>query len=332
MTKRLLVIYLVLVVLIALLVPSCAGGGTGTIYVQATLCGVPWQGAVNYTLTSAAAGTAPISGTTVPASHSVDAGTWTCAYVGGGPAGTYPPSITPSATQTLSANSNITFTLNFELNEDAAIKWLTWTIDGEPWQTPTLETMPCHIIDAHFQQWVNGCVGYNVTMNETSELYMKWVSYTGDFPGAAGVVIYVINDDCAVNKTPAPQGLPPVKKSQVASFNGTPVKDKYTWFEWPVPGIGQNVTLDVETIWQLVKCVNYTKSINLFGISKTPFDPGMEHNCVLFELVFQAPGAYTFQLTSSAKVVLVDETDVNPANNQDMSPLPPLTLTVTVGP
>ncbi len=53
MLKRLLAVYLVLAVLVGLLIPSCTPTEKGTINVRATLCGEPWQGVVNYTLSLA---------------------------------------------------------------------------------------------------------------------------------------------------------------------------------------------------------------------------------------------------------------------------------------
>ena len=311
MRKGFLAICLVLVVLLAALAPSC-GPTTGTIVVKATSCGVPWQGAVNYTLTPTTG--APVSGTTVPFTHSgVAASTWTCAYVSGGPGGAYFLN-NPSAGQSLIAGGTITFTFDFELKQDAAIQWLTWTQDGQVLPTSELETMPCHIIDAHFKQWVKGCDGYNVTMNETSVLMIQMLA------GPAPAMVVVVDDWCAVNKTPAPRQ----KVSQVPSINHQPViKGANTTL---LPG-GPPATLDVNTQWQLVKGTNYTKAINWFGISKIVIEP-LAHPCVLFELVLPMPGQYTFQLQTSAEVALVGDTDVNPANNSTMST--PLLLTVIV--
>ena len=325
MRKGFLAICLVLavaIVLVAGLVPSCAPT-TGTIEVKATLCGVPWPtqgtGALNYTLTPGTG--SPISGTSVPATHSRAApGSWTCGSVSGGPAGAHLDSIKPSATQSVSAGGTITFTLDFELDQDAGIQWLWWTQDGLVWQSSTLETVPCHIIDAHFKQWVDGCPGYNVTMNETSWLMINYVA------GPAPVQFYVANDPCAVNKTPTPQGLPPVKKSQVPSFGGKSVEGG--WLSDPIIPGGPPILLDVETAWQLVKCLNYTKSINWFGISKLVEPPVVPHPCVLFELLLPPGLGYQFQLVASAMVELVDDVDVNPANNSTTSP--PLTLWVNV--
>jgi hypothetical protein len=112
--KRLVAIYSVLVVaivLLAVLVPSC-GGGNYTVEVNATLNGSPWEGAVQYRLTTPTAGE-PFGGTIVPKSFALPTGTWTCTYVSGGPPGAFLVSITPSATQTLSTGGTITFTLNF---------------------------------------------------------------------------------------------------------------------------------------------------------------------------------------------------------------------------
>jgi hypothetical protein len=318
MRKRLIPIYAVLVVamiLLAALAPSCGGGPTtGTIVVQATLCGVPWQGAVNYTLTLSG-GTSPISGTGVPTSHgNMTAGTWTCAYVAGGPAGAFLNSIKPSASQVLAADGTITFTLDFELDQDAAIQWLTWTQDGIVLQVTELETVPCHIIDAHFKQWVKGCDGYNVTMNETSWLMIQYAL------GPAPAMIVVVDDPCAVNKTPQPLQ----KVSQWPSIDDHRVEKGYNVTLFPM---GTPAILDVHTQWQLVKGTNYTKAINWFGISRFVIEP-MAHPCVLFELVLPLPGQYQFILQTSAEVALVGDTDVNPANNSTMSTT--LLLTVNV--
>jgi hypothetical protein len=312
MRKGFLAICLVLVVLLAALAPSCAPT-TGNIVVQATRCGVPWQGAVNYTLTPGSG--SAINGTSVQFTHgSLAPGTWTCAYVAGGPAGAFLNSTQPSVTQSLSAGGTITFTLVFELNQDAAIQWLTWTLNGVPHGQPsTVEVGPCNVTDVHFQQWVNGCVGYNVTLNETD-----WLTITASPANPPGpVFIYVVNADCALNKTPTPQGLPAIKKSQVPSINNVTAQ------------VGDNITvgpmlppamLDVHTGWQFVKGTNYTKSINWLGISKAPFDPmHPPHPCVLFELV-APPGFYQFTLVASAHVDLVGATDVNMTNNDAMGP------------
>jgi hypothetical protein len=302
------------VVLIALLVPSCNPPGNGLITVVGCICNAPWpywQGAVNYTLTPAAAGVAPIS-CNYTGVKSVGAGTWTCTYNSGGPAGTYFVNITPSATQALSAGGNITFFLNFEKNQDAAIHFLNWTVNGSPFASSVLETKPCNIIDAHFLQWVNGCEGYNVTMNETS-----WLSITQTAGLPATVV--VVDDDCAVNKTPTRVAQ---KVSQVPSVDNVTRQQGYNI----TLVLKTPTTLDVHTQWQLVKCVNYTKSINWFGISLVNIEPGA-HPCVLFELVLPMPGQfYQFTLQTSAQVALVGDTDANPANDATMGP--PLTLIV----
>jgi hypothetical protein len=93
----------------------------GTIEVKATLDGSPWTGAVQYTLTPGPG--SPISGTaSVPKSFTVDPGTWTCAYVSGGPAGAGFVNITPSPTQSVSNGGKITFTLNFKTTTRITIR------------------------------------------------------------------------------------------------------------------------------------------------------------------------------------------------------------------
>jgi hypothetical protein len=248
----------------------------------------------------------------------MSAGTWACAYVAGGPAGAFLNSIKPSGSQSLVADGTITFTLDFELNQDAAIQWLYWTVNGEPQpqQPSEIIAMPCMIIDAHFRQWVNGCDGYNVTMNEASWLMIQQLA------GPAPAMIVVVDDPCAVNKTPDPR----YKVSQTASVdNVTRPKGYNITLNFP----GPPTLLDVHTQWKLVKVVNYTKSINWFGISLVMIEPGA-HPCVLFELVLPVPGPYTFLLQTVADVALVDDTDVDPGNDQDTSP--PIILNVNAGP
>ena len=311
MKKRLIPMYSILaiaIILFAAFVPGCTGEGetTGTIVVQATLCGIPWQGEANYTLTPT--GGSPVSGTGVPTTHSnMTATTWTCAYVAGGPAGAFLNSIKPSASQSLVAGGTITFTFDFELDQDAAIKFWAWSQNGVPLEQQPSEiiAMPCQIIDAHFKQWVKGCEGYNVTMNEASWL---WITQTAGPPAT----VVVVDDPCAVNKTPDPRQ----KVSQTASVDNVTRLKGYSINLTP---LGPPTLLDVHTQWQLVKGTNYTKAINWFGISLVVIEPGA-HPCVLFELVLPMPGQlYTFTLQTSADVELVGDTDVDPANNHDMS-------------
>jgi len=311
-------VLLVLVVSLAVLVPGCDGACTGDIEVKATLCDAPWTGDVEYTLTLPGA-TAPtiIDGTSVNATHSgVDCGNWTCEYVSGGPPGAYLVDITPPSPQEVSDGGTITFTLNFELDQDAWIEFVGWTVDGkpvelyEPGYAWYAEVSPCQIIDVHFEQGVDGCEERVVAVNETS-----WLEIT-QVEGPPGGLIYVIDDWCALNKTPEPIE----KVSQVPSFYGDPV-EKGMVFELS-PG-GEPTLLDVETIWMLEKEIDYIKSINWFGVSV--FEP-MPHECVLFELVVPGPGIYTFTLVASAEVELVDDEDVDVGNN-DAESLP-LILTV----
>jgi hypothetical protein len=218
----------------------------------------------------------------------------------------------------LAAGATITFTLDFELNQDAAIQFWAWSQNGDPLlqQPSEIIAVPCQIIDAHFKQWIDGCTGYNVTMNETSWLNITQIAG----PQGPPVMIYVVDDWCALNKTPQPRQ----KVSQNCTINGDPA---HKGMSIPIMFPGPPVSLDVHTVWKLVKGTNYTKAINWFGISVV--EP-MPHECVLFELVVPGPGQYVFQLAGSAGVALVGATDVDTRNNYDESPMPPLILTVNV--
>ena len=86
----------------------------GTIVVNATLAGpagsAPWTGTVSYTLTGPQTMTGSSASQTFA---SVPVGAYTLTYMSGGPSGATLNSVTPSVTQTLTAGSTLTFTLNF---------------------------------------------------------------------------------------------------------------------------------------------------------------------------------------------------------------------------
>jgi hypothetical protein len=344
MKKKLFSIWsvlLVLVISIAVVVPGCEGeGGEGTINVEATLCGEPWpaQGteAVDYTLTPGTG--SPTSGTEVPASFDVTTiGEWTCEDVSA-PAGTFLVDITPNQQQTLTDGGNITFTLNFEEEQDAWIEFSEWTVNGDPWEyPPPWEMWPCEILDVHFQQGVFGCPEYLAAVNETSRLFIHYRGWTDEYMGepippmpGQNVSLYVVNDYCAVNKTV--EELPDLsaeKVSQYTTLNGTYI-DKGEYIDLPYC---EYTEVDVETIWTLVKETNYIKSINWFGISRLDDWEKVAHPCVLFELIVPPiPGWYVFDVSAEAEVVLMDAEDNTTENDKATSPPPPLEIRVLVGP
>jgi hypothetical protein len=193
---------------------------------------------------------------------------------------------------------------------DASIKFKTWTINGTPVCCQVSGNL-CSIIDAHFLQYVDGRQGYNVTLNETS-----WLNIT-QVAGPSGVQVLVVDNPCAVSKTPEPIE----KVSQVPSINNSTAQIGNSFnLTLQVPTV-----LDVRTVWKLANCLNYTKAINWFGISRSFGSP---HQCVLFELRLAVAGQYRFTLEASAEVALADDVDVNLGNNRAVSP--PLVLIVNV--
>lgn len=310
MRKRLVAIYSVLVVAIVLLavfVPSCVPTEEkGTIWVKATICDTPWEGAVNYTLTPATG--SAINGTSVSANFSVNVGTWTCAYVSGGPDGAYFVGIDPPSAQTVAANQEITFTLKFELEQDASIEFVKWTINGLEVTPNTPETFYevgwSDIIDVHYTQHVAGCQGHEVAVNETSRLSIMMLGRNLEEP----VYLYAANNACAVVKEPEPIE----KVSQVTRFNGEPVQ-LGKFYELPYEEAWSVV--DVETSWVLEKEIDYTKTINWFAPSI--YEGELHWQCLLFELYMYSGSGYhyEFELVSSAEVELVGDEDVNPENN-----------------
>jgi len=111
--RRLGYLFLLILIVILVILPGCGRILTiGTVNVNATLDGAPWAGAVDFTVKKSGGGTDNFSA--VPKSWpQMPTGTYTLHYNSGGPSGVTLASITPSATQTLSAGRTVTFTLNF---------------------------------------------------------------------------------------------------------------------------------------------------------------------------------------------------------------------------
>jgi hypothetical protein len=83
---------------------------TGTVYVNATINGSPWSGAVRYTL----AGPYVQAKSSVPETFTnCPMGSYALSYTSGGPEQSVLDSITPATTQHLSAGGTLTFTMNF---------------------------------------------------------------------------------------------------------------------------------------------------------------------------------------------------------------------------
>jgi hypothetical protein len=322
MAKRLLAIYLVLVVLVAGLIPGCTGATTGTIEVKATLDGAAWTGAVQYTLTGPA-GTSAINGTSVDDTFIVTAGSWACAYVSGGP-GTF-VNITPSATQSVAVGETKTFTLNFvtpagPTQVDVSIEFVTWSINGTPVPPGIHFVGPGAIIDAHFKKHVSGAEeGAEVPVKQTDWLDFHNNGYEGT-PGP------VINLHC-VNAWGAVTTDPPSDKiSQQATVGGDPVAPCYTF----AVEFCQHVLLDVETEWEQKICTNYTKKINWIGLPNLP--QGLTTLDGVLDVVFEIQPPIvqwqSFDLVTWACVEVGEGyEDTNPDNDcTKAADCPPLTV------
>jgi len=196
MRKRFLAICSILVVLIAVLIPSCESKEEGgTIIVKATLCGVPWEGVVNCTITEPEGGSISLCGG-APIGITLDEisrGFYTADFLDGGPPAAILVNIVPEESQALTSGGTVIFTLNFEKKRDASIEFITWTIDGVPieqwegaWQYTegsyyvSIEELG-NVIDVHYEERVDGCEGAVVTVNETSDFQIHWLDAIGEY-------------------------------------------------------------------------------------------------------------------------------------------------------
>jgi hypothetical protein len=131
---------------------------TGTIYVNATLDGKPWQttigsGPISYTIH----GPRTDSSSTVPDSFSdLPPGTYTLSYSSGGPIGATLTNISPSSKQSLPAGGSITFTMNFRSQATGTV-YVNATLDGSPWSGSVTYTLAGPYVDSH------GSVPYTFT-------------------------------------------------------------------------------------------------------------------------------------------------------------------------
>ena len=289
-------ILLVLVVSLAVLAPSCTPT-TGTIEVKATLDGSPWPssgtGAVDYTLTGP--GTSPTGTDSVPKNFTVDPGSWTCAYISGGPPDTNFVDITTSATQSVTAGGTITFTLNFETIPplDASITFVSWTIDGQQVPPGSYTVYPPTIIDCEYGVFVAGNYCELVTVNKTFQFKYH---FKGE---AAYKTWHVANAPGCVYTIP-----PATNLTHQASVNGVVHPICYSFKAWQC----EPVTLDVIVSVQLHKGVQYTLRINWLGFKGS----GPEN--IVFDTQAETPGEVGISDMVTSGCVHVDG-DVNPAND-----------------
>jgi hypothetical protein len=107
---------------------------SGTIMVNATLDGAPWQtaigsGPISYTVV----GPKTDSASSIPSTFSNQpAGSYTLNYNSGGPIGATLAGITPSPTQILPSGGTVVFTLNFNAQAKGTVS-INATLNGEPW-------------------------------------------------------------------------------------------------------------------------------------------------------------------------------------------------------
>jgi len=316
-------VLLVLVISIAVLVPGCDGGGEGTIEVNATLDGVAWPGAVDYTLTPGTG--SPTTGSSVPDSHTAATGNWTCSYDSGGPPGADLLDITPSATQELSDGGTITFTLEFVTPQalDAFINFVTWTINGTPiGPNPPWGVLvgPNAIIDAQYEEGVVGNPNQtcqNVKVKETLQ-----TTYHNN--GTEGVNDGKDKTLHCVNAWGAVWGTPPFEKkySQQATVGGADVEPCYTI---KVP-FCEEIILDaeIETKQHVGTC--YTKNVNWVRVNTSGvggLGAGILQTSTeaIFEVDASAfVGGESFQMMTWGDIELgPGYVDTNPANDTSMA-------------
>jgi len=144
---------------------------TGTIYVNATLDGSPWEtavgsGSIHYTVH----GPYTDSSSTVPDSFSnLPTGTYTLSYESGGPIGATLGSITPSPRQNLSPGGSITFTMNFHSQATGTVL-VNATVNGAPWTGAVRYTLAGPYVDSSgtVPDSFSGCPAGSYTLSYTS--------------------------------------------------------------------------------------------------------------------------------------------------------------------
>jgi hypothetical protein len=265
--------------------------------------------------------------------------------------------IVPSASQTVAVNGTITFILEFEQGQDASIDFVGWTINGElvplqdPYDPDWYLILPGFnaTIGAVYQQYVAGCEGLEVSLNESNWLKVWEVHYNVTAPEPyLEPWLHVANNWCAVEKTPDIEGATCEKVSQYTTFFDSPVEaciwipfdgsPPYYAMPWvAVDGYdfssyGPHLVVDAHTSWQLEKEVSYNKAIDWLNITIDK-ETGPWVDCTLFDLDLFSPECTDplrlFVVSTEALVELVDDDDINPDNNGCDSAYKQLFLAVT---
>lgn len=299
MRKRLFSICSVLIAAIVLvaMVPGCDGGATtGTIDVDATLDGSPWSGAVEYTLTGPGA-VAPtiINGSSVPNSHTGEAGDWTCSYDSGGPDGATLVGIATSETQSLAGGGTITFTFNFEIPEpDASITFVSWSIDGQQVDPGQYTVYPPTTIDTEYDVFVAGNSSEWVTVNATFKVVKH---YKGENEYQSW---HVANAPGSVSTAPPAQDL-----THQASVNGViyPICHTFDVFKCTP------VTFDVVVSFKIRKGTNHRTKINWFGYQ------GSGPDDIIFDTDSGRAGVWGMDDVVTTWGCIYVEGDVDPTND-----------------
>ena len=144
---------------------------SGTIMVQATLDGSPWQtapgsGTIHYTIH----GPSSDSSQTVPDTFTdLAPGTYTLTYDSGGPIGAELTNISPAPSLTLSSSGTITFTLNFHSQPRGTVS-VRATFNGESWSGYVQYTLAGPYVDSDNEvpKTFNNCPPGNYTLSYVS--------------------------------------------------------------------------------------------------------------------------------------------------------------------
>jgi len=171
----------------------------GSIIVNATLDGVPWQtaigsGPISYTVS----GPRYHSGTSIPGDFSSQpTGTYSVSYNSGGPTGATFVGVSPSSSQTLGANGTIVFTLNFHGQAKGAVS-VHATLNGEPWSGEVAYVLAGPYVESgsyapqSFTDAPAGTYSVNYTSGGPHSAVFEGVSPSSQYLSAGGHITFTL--------------------------------------------------------------------------------------------------------------------------------------------